>query len=187
MIRIGSLDSAGPGVSLLQAESSVTYASGHLLFARDEALMAQPFDLQARQLKGEAFRIAEGVSTEGSRYVSASVSETGTVVYAPKGSQAAPQLTWFDRRGRVVGTLGEPAPYLSVALSPDERRVAVSLGTGNPENVDVWMIDTATSIRSRLTADAGRDVSPVWSRDGTRIAFQSSRRAMAPALRQAFT
>ena len=187
VIRIGSLDSTGPGVSLLQAESSVTYASGHLLFARDEALMAQPFDLQARQLKGEAFRIAEGVSTEGSRYVSASMSETGTLVYAPKGSQAAPQLTWFDRRGRVVGTLGEAAPYLSVALSPDERRVAVSWGTGNPENVDVWMIDTATSIRSRLTADAGRDVSPVWSRDGTRIAFQSSRRAMAPALRQAFT
>lgn len=187
VIRIGSLDSTGSGISLLQAESSVTYASGHVLFARDEALMAQPFDLQARQLKGEAFRIADEVSTEGSRYVSASMSETGTLVYAPKGSQAAPQLTWFDRRGRVVGTVGEPAPYLSVALSPDERRVAVSLGTGKPENVDVWVIDLATNIRSRLTADAGRDVSPVWSRDGTRVALQSSRRAMGPALRQAFT
>jgi eukaryotic-like serine/threonine-protein kinase len=186
VIRIGSLDSTGPGILLLQAESSVTYASGHVLFARDEALMAQPFDLQARHLKGEAFRIADEVSTEGSRYVSASVSETGTLVYAPKESQAAPQLTWLDRRGRVVGTLGEPAPYLSVALSPDERRVAVSLGTGKPENVDVWVIDIATNIRSRLTADAGRDVSPVWSRDGTRIAFQSTRLAMGPALRQAF-
>jgi Tol biopolymer transport system component/DNA-binding winged helix-turn-helix (wHTH) protein len=187
VIRIGSLDSTGPGIPLLQAESAMTYASGHVLYARDEALMAQPFDLQARQIKGEAFRIADGVGTEGSRYVSASVSETGTLVYAPKGFQAAPRLTWFDRRGHVLGTLGEPAPYLGVALSPDESRVAVSLGTGHPKNVDIWVIDTATSIRSRLTTDAGRDVSPVWSRDGTRLAFQSSRRAMGPALRQAFT
>ena len=73
--------------------------------------------------------------------------------------------------------LGDPAPYAGLALSPDERRVAVTLATGSPENVDIWLIDVARNIRSRLTVDPGQDVSPVWSPDGTRIAFQSSRSA----------
>ena len=64
----------------------------------------------------------------------ASVSENGTLVYASDGSLATRQLTWFDRAGRALGTLGEAAPYINLALSPDERRVAVSLGTGSPEN-----------------------------------------------------
>ena len=71
MVRIGSLDPADAAVTLFEgAESSVSYASGHLLFADvvDEILMAQPFDLDARQLKGAAFPLAEHVSWEGSRY-----------------------------------------------------------------------------------------------------------------------
>ena len=81
-IRIGSLDAADAVVTLFQAESAVSYASGHLIFARDETLMAQPFDLDTRQLRGDAFPLAERVSTEGSRYVAVSVSENGTLVYA---------------------------------------------------------------------------------------------------------
>jgi eukaryotic-like serine/threonine-protein kinase len=79
-IRIGSLEPSEADVTLLQAESSAAYASGHLLFARDETLMAQPFDSNARQISGEAFPVAERVSQEGSRYVGASVSENGTLV-----------------------------------------------------------------------------------------------------------
>ena len=86
MIRIGSLDSADAAIPLLQAESSVSYASGHVVFARDNTLMAQPFDPEARQLTGDAFPLAENVSREGSRYVGASVSENGTLVYGSGGS-----------------------------------------------------------------------------------------------------
>jgi Tol biopolymer transport system component len=174
MIRIGSLDEAGTA-TLLQTESSVSYASGHLLFARDETLMAQPFDLEARQLKGDAFPLAEYVGPEGSRYVSASVSENGTLAYAQHPGPADGQLRWFDRAGRAGATLGEAGAYTSVALSPDERRVAVALRTGNPENQDIWIIDIARNIRSRLTVDPGADESPVWSLDGTRITFGGQR------------
>ena len=106
-IKIGSLDPAEPAVALLQADSSATYASGHMLFARDETMMAQAFDPDARQLTGDAVPVTERVSTEGSRYVSASVSENGTLVYAPGGSLNPQQLTWFDRAGKILGTLGE--------------------------------------------------------------------------------
>jgi eukaryotic-like serine/threonine-protein kinase len=182
-IRIGSLDPADAAITLLQAESSVSYASGHVLFARDETLMAQPFDPGTRQPKGDAFPLAEHVSREGSRYVGASVSENGTLVYARGGSLATQQLTWFDRAGRALATLGEAAPYENFALSPDERRVAVAFGTGSPINQDIWIIDIARNVRSRLTVDPGPDRSPVWSPDGTRIAFGSQRSGKA-SLRQ---
>ena len=91
------------------------------------------------------------------------------------GSQAAQQLTWFDRAGRALATLGEAAPYINLALSPDERRVAVALGTGSPDNLDIWIIDIARNVPSRLTVDPGTDGSPVWSPDGTRIAFAGQR------------
>lgn len=175
IVKIASLDPADATITLLQAESSVAYASGHVLFARDETLMALPFDPDARQPTGDAFPLAEHVSSEGSRYVGASVSENGTLVYASGGLQAAQQLTWFDRAGRAIAPLGVASPYLNLALSPDERRVAVTLGTGSPENLDIWVIDITRNVRSRLTFDPGTDGSPVWSPDGTRIAFAGQR------------
>ena len=93
------------------------------------------------------------------------------------------QLTWFDRAGRALGTLGEAARYINLALSPDERRVAVALATGSPQNSDIWIIDIARNIRSRLTTDPGTDAAPVWSPDGTRIAFEGRRSGKA-SLRQ---
>lgn len=184
IVRIGSLDRPGEDVTLFQAESSVSYASGHVIFAHDETLMARPFDLETRQLQGDAFPLAERVSTEGSRYVGASASESGTLVYGQAAADVPRQLTWFDRTGHVLGTVGDAARYVGLALSPDERRVAVTLETGTPENVDIWLIDIDRDIRSRLTVHPGADVSPVWSPDGTRIAFQSSRSRQPVALRQ---
>ena len=146
--------------------------------------MARPFDLDTRQLLGEAFPLAERVTTEGSRYVGASVSENGTLVYGQAGADVARQLTWFDRTGRELGTLSDAAPYSGLALSPDERRVAVTLETGAPDNVDIWLIDIARNIRSRLTVHPGQERSPVWSPDSARIAFQSSRSRQPIAVRQ---
>ena len=180
-VRIGSLDTAEAAISLFEAESSVSYASGHVVFAREDTLMAQPFDPDALQPTGDPFPLAEHVSVEGSRYAGASVSQNGTLVYGHGDSLlAAGQLTWFDRAGRVIGTVGEPAQYVDIALSPDERRIAVVSGPPVPAipaepNRDVWILDTARGVRSRQTFDPGRDGWPVWSPDGTRIAFGSER------------
>lgn len=120
VIRIASLDRPGDDVTLLQADSAVSYASGHLIFADDETLMAQPFDLDTRQLRGEAFLLAGRVTKEVSRYVGASASENGTLVYGQAFADVARQLAWFDRTGRELGTLSDAAPYSGLALSPDD-------------------------------------------------------------------
>ena len=170
-IKIGSLDQDEPAVALLQADSSATYASNHLLFARDQTLMAQVFDPEARQLAGDAVPVTERINTEGSRYVSASVSENGTLVYAAGGSLDPQQLTWFDRAGKPLGTLGDGGLDVNLSLSPDDRQVAVALRSGRAENLDIWTIDVARNLRNRLTSDAEPEGWPVWSPDGTRIVF----------------
>ena len=171
-IKLGSLDQDEPAVALLQADSSATYASKHMLFVRDHTLMAQAFDPDARQLTGHAVPVmTERVSRESGRYVSASVSENGTLVYAPDDSQNPPQLTWFARDGKILGTLGDGGDD-SLSLSPDEQQVAVALRSGSPENLDIWTIDVATKRRSKVTSDAQSEGWPVWSRPvGTRIVF----------------
>jgi len=170
-IKIGSLDQGEPAVALLQADSSAIYVSNHVLFARDQTLMAQAFDPDARQLAGDAVPVAERISREGSRYVSMSVSENGTLAYAPGGSLSPLQLTWFDRAGKTLGTLGEGGVDVNLSLSPNERQVALALRSGSPENLDIWTIDIARNLRNRVTSDPQPEGWPVWSPDGTRIVF----------------
>ena len=110
---------------------------------------------------------------EGNRYVSASVSENGTLVYASGGSLNPPQLTWFDRAGKPLGTLGEGRMDANLSLSPDERQVAVALRRASPENLDIWTIDAAPNLpsASRVTTDPQPEGWPVWSPKGTEIVF----------------
>lgn len=179
VVKIGSIDGGEP-VALLQADSAAAYAAGHVLFAQGQTLMAQPFDPVARATTGDAFPLRERVGTEGSRYTSVSVSQNGTLAYAPNPAPTQQSLIWFDRSGRILGTLGEGPPDASLTLSPDERRVAFASRTGNPANLDIWLIDVDRNLRSRLTSDARDEGSPVWSPDGTRIAFGSGTAQQMP-------
>jgi Tol biopolymer transport system component len=176
-IKIGSLDQHEPPAAVLQADSSAIYAFNRMLFARDQTLMAVAFDPDRRQLAGDAIPVTARVSTEGSRYVSASVSENGTLVYASGGSLNT-QLTWFDRAGKILGTLGDGWVDVNLSLSPDERQIALALRSGSAENLDIWTIDVARNLRNRVTSDAQPEGWPVWSPNGTVIVFGSVSRGL---------
>jgi Tol biopolymer transport system component len=85
------------------------------------------------------------------------------------------QLTWFDRTGRALGTVGDPAEYLGLRLSPDERRIALVQADPKLTTPDIWLFDIPRAVASRFTFNPWLDVSPVWSPDGTRVVFSSSR------------
>ena len=91
----------------------------------------------------------------------------------------------MDRGGRELSTVGDPARYEHLAMSPDERRIAVTfVGSGTPENRDIWILDVArgTRIASRLMP--ATTTMPVWSPDNSRIVFSAIRDGANSTLRQ---
>ena len=150
--------------------------AGYVLFLRDSTLFAQPFDVRKLALAGEAFQVASPVGSnpvgrrEGDVGVLGffSASANGVLIYR-SGSSSQAQLTWLDRGGKLLGNVGEPGRYSEIDLSPDGKRVAAV------RNGDIWIIELDRNVSTRFTFDGAGNRAPVWSRDGTRIAFESDR------------
>jgi len=147
---------------------------GQILFLRQGTLMAQPFDGDRMKLLGDPVRVAAQVGSFID-YGFFSASNNGVLAYRSSAGQNY-QLTWFDRQGKIVGTVAEPGAYNSMALSPNEKFLAVS--RTNPEstaNWDVWLLDLVRYTSTRFTYDQVRATFPVWSADGKSIVFGSMR------------
>jgi Tol biopolymer transport system component len=140
---------------------------------RDNRLLAQPFEASSLTLGGDARPVAEQVAFVGAGSAAFSVSAAGTLAFQP--SDTGSQLVWFDRTGRQLGAVGDPAEYGDVELTPDGRRVVVSVLDPVPNTRDLWLFDLDRGVRTRLTVNPGDDVAPVWSPDGTSVLFSSNR------------
>jgi serine/threonine protein kinase/Tol biopolymer transport system component len=160
---------------VLDTNVRASYADpGYLLFIDEGTLIARPFDPRRLELTGEPTELAKNVATATSLDASYAVSNTGVLVYSGRASSKS-QLTWFDRRGRTLGTVGDTAEFQGLRLSPDEQRVAVVQADPKLNMPDIWLLDIPRNVASRFTFNPWLDVSPIWSPDGTRVAFTSTR------------
>ena len=177
-VYVGSLDTKGPDKLILEGGSNAKYANGHLIYLRGGALLAQRFDLDRLELQGDPVSLSEQVQVTGRSASEVSgaftVSQTGVLVYQT-ASRVRSQLTWFDRKGTRLGTLGEQDDYVDIALSPDNSRVATSIL--NPEHWtrDLWIFQVARGLGERVTFETGDDFAPNWLPGGDRIVFNSLR------------
>jgi eukaryotic-like serine/threonine-protein kinase len=162
---LGSLD--GAAAVRLTSDAAVDVdpvaylPSGWLLWIRGGTLVAQRLDVIKGALVGEIVSLADEV-------LSVSASAAGVVAYRVKGS-GQQQLTWVDRSGAVRGTVGAAEGSLNAPrVSPDGRQVAFFRETQG--KTDIWLHDDARASRVTLS---GSSTYPVWSPDGSRLAFES--------------
>ena len=177
-VYVASLDAGSKPKLVLQGGSNAQFALGYLLFMRDTTLMAQQFDADRLDVSGEVIPIAEQVQVGGStgRTGAFSVSQTGVLVYQTGSAGLGSRLVWFDRSGKDVGMLGDAGDYGDVELSPDGKRVAVSLPDPSARTRDIWIFDVLRALRTRFTFDPGDELAAIWSPDGSRLMFASRAR-----------
>jgi serine/threonine protein kinase len=179
---VGSLESKTERKPVIPSGSNAKYAGGYLTFMRAGTLMAQPFDQARLTLTGEAVPIAEQVFTGAATTGAFDVSKTGVLVYEMGASaNYRSQLQWVDRSGKVLSNLGDEADYGRIRLSRDATRAAVTIVDSATRTNDIWIYDVKRGVRTRFTFDPGEDNSPVWSPDGSRIAFARGAFAAASA------
>ena len=167
-LYLASLDGAAP-VRLLPDEGGGRFvAPGHLLTLRQGALQAYPFDERAGRVGGEPTVVATGLPPAAAGVFS--TSDTGVLAYRAGAAQLR-QLTWVDRQGRVVDTLGAPDSDAAAApeLSPDGRSVAVFRQRGGDN--DVWVIEIARKLERRLTTAPPAHSHPLWDPDAKHVVY----------------
>ena len=181
----GALGS-GEKTRVIPAESNAAQTEpGLIVFSRGAALYAQRFDDRKLTVSGEPVRVADEVDSTPNGRSHFSLSRNGVLLYfyrrdavavggGPNTDTGEWQLSWVSRTGQALDTIGPPGAYRGVSVSPDTKRVAVH--RHDAKGGDIWVIEPRGS-ETHLTFDASRHNSmPIWSPDGTRIAYASQQK-----------
>ena len=174
-IYVGSLGGGEPTL-VMPALTAAAYAEpGRLLLVSQGVLVAYPFDAERGTVTGESVPVAQSIGTDDGIFRGAfSVSELGVLAHRA-GAVQMRQLVWVNRAGKLVGTIGTVDQFAPSypELSPDGQRVGVlRVAQGNP---DVWVVDVGRGVPTRFTFHTGIDSAPLWSPDGSKIIFRSTR------------
>ena len=149
-------------------------ASGHLAYMLHDTLYAAPFDPNRVAVTGPAQPVLEDIRLVG---LAASAhfdcSQTGTCIYLSGKVDRSQAIFWLDSAGKISPLQPDPAYYVTPRFSPDGRRLAFAIGTGQGRDHDLWVKDLEGSTMTRLTHMKGSNTHPLWTTDGAHIVFES--------------
>ncbi len=159
-------------VVMERARSALWSPTGHLLFERDGALMAAPFDLDTLKPTGPATVVlppgtASNNTTGG---LSVELSRDGTLVYGlPAYGNSQIVLVSRDGSSRPLDVAA--ARFTNPRVSPDGTRLAV-----DDNLLAQSIVDLARGTRVMAIQPAPSTGFATWNSDGTRLAFRRNGR-----------
>jgi len=175
-IFLGSLDSDEKRPIVTASTNAAYVEPGYLIYWRDNALVAQKFDLRNYSLSGEPHIVSDVVQyfpqTNFAVFDAAGatlVAQTG----AGKGANKS-QLIWFDRHGKQMGTVGAPILAANPMLSPNGKRVAVDQTDTDGRHVNVWIHDLTSDRAARLGFGPWLEQVTIWNPDGKQVMYTSN-------------
>ncbi len=148
--------------------------TGYLVYGQANDLVAVPFDPESLQMRGVPVSVLSSVHSTPRGAAYAAFTEAGAAFYAETVSLGQRQAVWVDRQG-TVSPIDPLATRFGAGLqlSPDSRRLAFSESA--PEGPQLVVHDFQTADTFQVTFGTGGNIYPVWSPDGTRLAFASNR------------
>jgi Tol biopolymer transport system component/tRNA A-37 threonylcarbamoyl transferase component Bud32 len=142
----------------------------HLLYLDAADLMAQEFDQTSGKALGKSVVLVPHIGRVGIPAVrpTVGVSPSGILAYQKVDEAMTRRLKFVDRSGKPIRILPAEASVVGPRLSPDDLSI---VGTRESGVVDIWQTDLERGVPNRKTFSDAIERSPVWSGDGTRLAF----------------
>lgn len=163
---------------ITEGSAPMLTSTGHLLYVKERAIWAIPFDTDELRVRGMALPVLEGAAlrnpddsffsvTTGLNF---SASDDGSMLYLPSSSLPERVLVWAGLDGQTTELNLPPVdPTGQHRVSPDGRRIVVSQITG------FWIHTLGTNRFTKLTTASQRSSIAIWSSDSGDLFYSSER------------
>ena len=167
-IEAVSIEGQKRSVVIEHAITPVWSSTGHLLFGRDAAVWAVPFDGSSATTNGTAVQVipAGVVSTGRTGSLEFKISSSGDLVYVPVGFDFKRVIS-VARDGSELALSLPPDRYGIPRISPDGRRLLME-----SEEHHFEILDMLHGTHAKLAASAMGTGFPSWTSDGEGVVFR---------------
>jgi serine/threonine-protein kinase len=147
--------------------------SGHLVYLRGGTLYGMAFDIDRLEPSGPPATLLEGIAASiygGGQF---DFSRNCTLVYLSGNPSIGikRKLVWIDAAGNTQPFFASPDRVNDPALSPDGKRLAITIGTAGAS--DLWVYDLEREIPTKLPTGGHVLLGPVWAPDGKHLVYGS--------------
>ena len=153
---------------LVASTAGGLYSNGHLLYAKESGLLAQPLSMTSFALTGSPRPIVDNIVVDAGVWhmTAAAAANSSNLVYQTGSAMALTRLEWVDRSGAHLNYVGNKTVYFGPRISKNGQRFLITYGDPSP---DVWIFDSSGANQARLTFDGTISGEASWSPDNSQF------------------